>query len=71
MEGTPPRLAFFVSPHGYGHAARSSAVMAALHRKSGVEFELYTTVGGTYVFRITQKGRWLEFPGCDGPQRSG
>ncbi len=44
MEGTPPRLAFFVSPHGYGHAARSSAVMAALHRKSGAEFELYTTV---------------------------
>ena len=38
------RLAFFVSPHGYGHAARSSAVMAALHERTSAEFELYTTV---------------------------
>ena len=38
------RLAFFVSPHGYGHAARSSAVMAALHQRISAEFELYTTV---------------------------
>ena len=44
MGETPLRLAFFVSPHGYGHAARSSAVMAALHRRTGAEFELYTTV---------------------------
>jgi len=32
------RLAFFVSPHGYGHAARSSAVMAALHQRISAEF---------------------------------
>ncbi len=44
MEEIAPRIAFFVSPHGYGHAARSSAVMAALHRKTSAEFELYTTV---------------------------
>jgi hypothetical protein len=25
------RIAYFVTPHGYGHAARASAVMAALH----------------------------------------
>ena len=40
----PPRVAFFISPHGYGHAARSSAVMAALNMVTGAEFELYTTV---------------------------
>ncbi len=44
MEENPLRLAFFVSPHGYGHAARSSAVMAALHEKTGAEFEVFTTV---------------------------
>ena len=38
------RLAFFISPHGYGHAARSSAVMAALNESTGAAFELYTTV---------------------------
>jgi len=26
------RIAFFISPHGYGHAARAAAVMEALHR---------------------------------------
>ena len=26
------RVAYFVSPHGFGHAARASAVMAALGR---------------------------------------
>jgi len=38
-----PRVAAFVSPHGFGHAARSSAVMAALHRGTGARFELFTT----------------------------
>ncbi len=35
------RLASFVSPHGFGHAARASAVMGALHRLGGVRFELF------------------------------
>lgn len=37
------RVAVFVSPHGFGHAARCSAVMAALHRATGARFELFTT----------------------------
>ncbi|MDA0328080.1 MAG: hypothetical protein O2958_03545 [Gemmatimonadetes bacterium] len=39
----PARLASFVSPHGFGHAARCSAVMAAAHRQGGVHFDLFTT----------------------------
>ena len=40
-----PRLAAFVSPHGFGHAARVSAVLAALaERVPGLAIELYTTV---------------------------
>lgn len=42
--GVPPRIAAFVSPHGFGHAARSSAVMAEAHRRGRALFELFTTV---------------------------
>lgn len=38
-----PRLAAFVSPHGFGHAARSSAVMLATRRLAGARFEVFTT----------------------------
>jgi len=39
------RIAFFVSPHGYGHAARAAAVMDALHRMdAAVDFEIFTKV---------------------------
>ncbi len=39
------RIAFFISPHGFGHAARAAAVMEALHAQdSTVRFELFTTV---------------------------
>jgi len=39
------RLAVFVSPHGFGHAARAAAVLAALHeRVPDLEVALYTTV---------------------------
>lgn len=38
-------IAWLVSPHGYGHAARSSAVMAALRRSHPeVRFEIFTRV---------------------------
>ncbi len=52
-------LAVFVSPHGFGHAARASAVMDALHRRWGARFRVYTTVprwffdetvAGTYAY---------------------
>jgi len=36
-------VAYFVSPHGFGHAARACAVMAALRRQSPTtEFEVFT-----------------------------
>jgi len=39
------RAAFFISPHGFGHAARASAVMAAMHDiNPAIEFEIFTTV---------------------------
>ena len=40
-----PNLAFFVTPHGFGHAARASAVMDALSRMPEPEpcrFEIFT-----------------------------
>jgi uncharacterized protein (TIGR00661 family) len=38
-------IAYFITPHGYGHAARASAVMAAIHRlNSAVRFEIFTQV---------------------------
>lgn len=64
---TPPTVAVFVSPHGFGHAARVSAVMAELHRKYGATFELFgatprwffdESVAGTYAYHhvITDVG---------------
>ena len=39
------RIAYFISPHGYGHAARASAVMDAIHDISpSLRFEIFTTV---------------------------
>jgi len=39
------RVAVFVSPHGFGHAARAAAVMAAIrNRVPTVAFEVFTTV---------------------------
>lgn len=41
----PVRIAFFISPHGYGHAARAAAVMEAIHHLDpAVSFEIYTRV---------------------------
>ncbi|HEX7593411.1 MAG TPA: glycosyltransferase family protein [Anaerolineae bacterium] len=39
------RIAYFVSPHGFGHAARASAVMAALHEiDPAFHFDIFTRV---------------------------
>jgi len=39
------KIAFFVTPHGFGHASRSAAVMEALGRRDPeIEFEIVTTV---------------------------
>jgi hypothetical protein len=45
MTRTPPRFAFFVTPHGFGHASRASAVADSLARRlPPCQFEFFTTV---------------------------
>lgn len=40
----PPAIAYFITPHGFGHASRAAAVMAALSELSPqIRFELFTT----------------------------
>lgn len=41
--GEAPVYAVFVSPHGFGHAARASAVMEALRERTSARFELFAT----------------------------
>lgn len=49
MESANHRIAYFVSPHGYGHAARASAVMAAIHELDpALRFEIFTQVPGWF-----------------------
>jgi UDP:flavonoid glycosyltransferase YjiC (YdhE family) len=39
------RIAYFISPHGYGHAARSAAIMTAVRELDPqVQFEIFTKV---------------------------
>ena len=41
----PTRIAFIVSPHGFGHAARAAAVIEALHRvRPDVRPQIFTRV---------------------------
>jgi hypothetical protein len=45
MTITESPIAYFISPHGYGHAARASAVMAASHKRHPtLRFEIFTLV---------------------------
>jgi UDP:flavonoid glycosyltransferase YjiC (YdhE family) len=38
-------IAYFISPHGFGHAARACAVMAALQEmRPSLQFEIYTQI---------------------------
>lgn len=37
-------IAVFISPHGFGHAARASAVMEEMKGRGEVRFEVFTTV---------------------------
>ena len=42
---TSLRIAWYITPHGFGHAARAGAVMAAIRRiHPAVAFDVYTTV---------------------------
>ena len=37
------RIAYFISPHGFGHAARAASVMEAIHAINPlIGFEIYT-----------------------------
>lgn len=39
------RVAYFISPHGFGHAARAAAIMSAVHGLDPcIRFEIFTTV---------------------------
>ena len=38
-------IGWFISPHGYGHAARSCAIMNALsEQQPKIQFEIFTTI---------------------------
>lgn len=42
-------IAYFISPHGLGHAARSAAVMEAIHNiDPSITFEIFTTVSSRF-----------------------
>src|SRR5215510_7945972 len=41
----PVRIAYFITPHGFGHAARAAAVMAALQEiDPAIQFDIFTQV---------------------------
>ena len=70
------RIAYFISPHGFGHAARASAVMAAIQETDpDFRFEIFTTVpewffeesvgdGFTYHSLLTDIGLVQTTPLC-------
>ncbi|MBW1943176.1 MAG: hypothetical protein JRJ51_10120 [Deltaproteobacteria bacterium] len=44
-ESISPHIAYFISPHGFGHGARACAVMGALGELDpAIEFDIFTTV---------------------------
>ena len=56
------RIAFFISPHGYGHAARAAAVMETLHPLDPeMEFEIFTEIP-EWFFRHSLSGAFTYHP---------
>ena len=56
------RIAFFISPHGFGHAARAAAVMEALNAQHpDMRLDLFTTVPERF-FRDSLKGLFQYHP---------
>ena len=44
-ESNAPHIAYFISPHGFGHAARACAVMGAIGELDpAIAFDIFTTV---------------------------
>ena len=53
-----PRIAYFVSPHGFGHAARACAVMDAAHDMNReLEFDVYAKTP-RWFFNDSLSGSW-------------
>jgi hypothetical protein len=51
-----PRVGYFITPHGFGHAARAAAVMAAIHEiNHSVHFHIFTKVP-SWVFMDSLSG---------------
>ena len=45
LHAPPGRIAFFISPHGFGHAARAASVMEAMAEiDPSYQFDIFTTV---------------------------
>ena len=44
------RIAYFISPHGYGHAARAAAVMEAIYRLNpDICFDIFTSIPEIFI----------------------
>jgi len=57
-----PTIAWFISPHGFGHAARACAVIEALHiRRPEIGFHLYTSVPA-WFFRDSLSAGFIHHP---------
>lgn len=56
------RIAYFISPHGFGHAARACAVMDAVHRLNcEIEFHVYANTP-RWFFEDSLSGPWKYHP---------
>ena len=39
------KIAYFITPHGFGHASRACAVMSAIHQnENNIHFDIFTTI---------------------------
>jgi UDP:flavonoid glycosyltransferase YjiC (YdhE family) len=57
IESIERRIAYFISPHGFGHAARAAAVMEAAHRvDEKVRFEIFTRVPDWFFKQSLTRG---------------
>jgi UDP-N-acetylglucosamine:LPS N-acetylglucosamine transferase len=58
------RIAYFISPHGFGHAARAASVMEALAEiESSLQFDIFTTVPDWFFSQSNSfafQYHWLE-----------
>ncbi|NLG99167.1 MAG: hypothetical protein GX491_17555 [Chloroflexi bacterium] len=57
------RFAFFITPHGYGHASRAAAVMEAVYRRAAEQgeeacFEIFTHVP-VWFFNMSLRGQFV------------